>query len=80
MGVPVVSTRVASIGDVVIDNETGCLVPQKDVPALAEAIKGLIFDRERALRLAQNARALVNDILSEEKTLGRMEELFESAS
>lgn len=64
----------------VIDNETGCLVPQKDVPALAEAIKGLIFDRERALRLAQNARALVNDILSEEKTLGRMEELFESAS
>ena len=80
MGVPVVSTRVASIGDVVIDNETGCLVPQKDIPALAEAIKGLIFDRERALRLAQNARALVNDILSEEKTLGRMEELFESAS
>ncbi len=79
LGVPVVSTSVASIGDVVINNETGCLVPQKDVQALAEAIRGLTEDRERALRLAANARAMVLDKFSREQTLGRMEELFARA-
>lgn len=79
LGVPVVSTSVASIGDVVIDNETGRLVPQKDVQALADAIRSLIEDRENALRMAAAARALVLDKFSEENTLGRMEELFTRA-
>ncbi|MDO5537252.1 MAG: glycosyltransferase family 4 protein, partial [Desulfovibrionaceae bacterium] len=80
MGVPVVSTDVASISDVVKDGETGRLVAQKDERALADAMASLMDDRENALRMADNAMKLVNSMLSEENTLARMEHLFRSHS
>ena len=41
-GLPVVSTRVGGIPEVIIDGETGILVPPDDVPALREALRRLI--------------------------------------
>lgn len=77
MGVPVVSTDVASIGDVVKDGVTGRLVPQKDAPALADAIRDLVADREGTLRLAANARRLVASMFNADATVGNMSRLFE---
>jgi glycosyltransferase involved in cell wall biosynthesis len=44
MSLPVVATRVSSIPEIVIDGETGLLVPPDDAPALAEAVTRVLDD------------------------------------
>ena len=46
--VPVVASRVGGIPDVIIDGETGTLVPEKSPEAIADAVQQLLKDRERA--------------------------------
>lgn len=58
-GLPVVSTRISGIPEIVRDRETGLLVPSGDPVALAEAIAELLTDDALAKRLARQARALV---------------------
>ncbi|GAB2787966.1 glycosyltransferase family 4 protein [Halomonas shantousis] len=55
-GVPIVAARVDGIPDIVIDQESGVLVPAEDSDALAQAIAALIDDPERRTRLAAGAR------------------------
>jgi glycosyltransferase involved in cell wall biosynthesis len=54
-GLPVVSTRVGGVPEVVEEGQTGLLAPSGDVPALAEALLRLADDP--ALRAAMGARA-----------------------
>jgi len=54
---PVVATRVSSIPEIVIDGETGALVPPEDPKALAEAL-GRVLDDPGSLGAAGRARAL----------------------
>jgi glycosyltransferase involved in cell wall biosynthesis len=56
-GLPIVATRVGGVPEVVLDRQTGLLVPPQDTDALAQAIIQLIRDRDLASRLARNARA-----------------------
>jgi glycosyltransferase involved in cell wall biosynthesis len=57
MRVPVVSTAISGIPELVVDGETGLLVPPRDAQALAEATCTLLDDQERAQWLvAQAAR------------------------
>ena len=46
-GRPVVSTQVGGVDELVVDGQTGRLVPPGDAPALADAIAGLIRDPGR---------------------------------
>ena len=46
-GKPVVATRVSSIPEIVVDGETGLLVPPDDPDALAAAILGVLRDPGR---------------------------------
>jgi glycosyltransferase involved in cell wall biosynthesis len=55
-GLPVVAADVGGVAEVVIDEETGLLVPPEDAAALAAAIERLLADRE--LRVALGARGL----------------------
>lgn len=55
---PVVASRVEGIPEVVLDGETGLLVPPGDPEALAEAIGGLLEDPERGAALGARAREL----------------------
>jgi glycogen synthase len=55
-GVPVVASRVGGIPDVVVDGETGVLVPPGDVEALAEALDGLVADPGRRQQMCLHAR------------------------
>src|SRR5262249_32950666 len=55
-GVPVVSTEVSRIPELVKDQEPGILVPPRDCAALAAAIAGLLDDPARARRLAQQGQ------------------------
>jgi glycosyltransferase involved in cell wall biosynthesis len=56
MGVPVISTPVSGIPELITHGENGLLVPQRDGPALAGAMKLLLNDAELGQRLARNAR------------------------
>ncbi len=58
-GLPVVSTSVGGIPDVVTDNVTGALVPSGDPAALAHALAPYVQDCGLAPRHGANARALV---------------------
>ncbi|MDD5085646.1 MAG: glycosyltransferase [Candidatus Omnitrophica bacterium] len=68
-GVPIIGTAVGGIPEVIINGETGLLVPPKDKKALAEAIVVLLRDKPLAQRLASEARARVKDIFSLEDTV-----------
>ena len=53
---PVVASRVEGIPEVVLDGETGILVPPADAQALARAIDGLLEDPVRGAALGARAR------------------------
>jgi glycosyltransferase involved in cell wall biosynthesis len=83
LGKPVVATKVQGIPSVVLDNETGILVPPKDSKKLAEAIFKLIEDKSLRLKLGENAKNWVNKIVdgypqfSIEYMLYKLEKLYE---
>ena len=58
-GLPVIGSRVAGIDEVVVDDETGLLVPPDDAEALANALETVIEDRDKTFALGQAARKRV---------------------
>lgn len=56
---PVVSTRVSGIPELVQDGRTGLLAPEQDAAALADALERLSREPELARRLGEQGRALV---------------------
>ena len=56
-GLPCVATRVSGSEDVIIDGESGLLVPPEDPDALAEALVRLLTRPAEALALGRAARA-----------------------
>lgn len=58
-GKPVVATAVGGTPELVVDGETGILVPPGDVAALARALDGLLRDPERARRMGEAGRSRV---------------------
>jgi glycosyltransferase involved in cell wall biosynthesis len=58
-GIPVVTTRVAGIPELVEDGVSGLLVPPGDTDALADAISALLADPARRARMGEKGRAKV---------------------
>ena len=73
----VVSTRAGGLPEVVLDGETGILVPPADEPALAAAIVDLLKDpaRRRAMGRAGRARTIV--AFSDEAMVGRTLQVYQ---
>jgi glycosyltransferase involved in cell wall biosynthesis len=71
---PVIATRVGGIPEVVVDDETGWLVPPGDAAALAAAVRRLLDDSDRAARFGRAGRLRVETQFSweriAERTLG----------
>jgi glycosyltransferase involved in cell wall biosynthesis len=80
LGAPVVSTPVGGIGELVLDGETGLLVPEHDSAALADAIGLLLEDRVLAGELAERARAHVEERFSLERNVTGLRALFVEAA
>jgi glycosyltransferase involved in cell wall biosynthesis len=55
-GRPVVATNVGGLRDLVVDGETGILVPPRDPPALRAAVERLLADRELRHRMGAAGR------------------------
>jgi len=58
-GVPVVASRVSGIPEVVVDGETGWLVPPEDPEALAGALAQVLTDSDEARRRGEAGRRRV---------------------
>jgi colanic acid/amylovoran biosynthesis glycosyltransferase len=71
MELPVISTSISGIPEVVHPGDTGLLVPPGDVPALAAAIDGALRDPELRRRLGVNARAFVTDNFDQRQNVDR---------
>ncbi len=76
MGLPVVSTTVGSIPDVVVDGETGYVVPPRDAAALAERIEVLLEDASLRKRMGEQGRALVERVYSIDRMLDELERVY----
>ena len=55
-GLPVVACRAAAVPEVVLDGQTGVLVPPRDPEALARALADLLRRPERARELGEAGR------------------------
>ena len=75
-GCPSVSTRVGGIPEVVEDGESGVLVPQGDVDALAKALEALIHDPSRRRALGRGAQARARERFSAAVIVPRYEALY----
>lgn len=78
-GVPVVSTDVVGIGELVVDGATGLLVPPEDPVALAAALDRLLTDPALAARLGANGRRLVQRAFRPEDSCRALVEVFDTA-
>jgi glycogen synthase len=58
-GLPVIGSKVAGLDEVVINDETGLLVPVEDADGLAHALRTVIEDRDYTFKLGQAARERV---------------------
>jgi glycosyltransferase involved in cell wall biosynthesis len=63
-GRAVVASDVGGLRDLVVDGETGLLVPPRNAAALRGALERLLADRELRLRLGANARERVRELCS----------------
>jgi glycosyltransferase involved in cell wall biosynthesis len=79
MEVPVVASRIHGIPDVVMDGETGLLVPARDRRALAAALERLVSDPDLRRRLGRAGRAFVAEHYSWEENTAQMEALYRAA-
>jgi len=68
-GLPVVSTRIGGIPEMVIDNQTGFLVQPEDTVALAGAIEKVTNDRSLGQRLGQAGYERSQKLFSIEKNV-----------
>jgi glycosyltransferase involved in cell wall biosynthesis len=75
-GRPIVASRVATIPEVVLDGETGILVPPGDAPALAEALVQMAHDRQLAARLGEAGRRRLQQHFSLQKMVADTELLY----
>lgn len=72
---PLVSTTVAAIPEIVRDGETGLTVPPGDARALEDALRRLVAQPELRLRLGERAQAHVAREYDAQKNAGRLLDL-----
>jgi len=75
-GVPVVATDVSGIGEIVINNTTGLLIEQRNPRALADAVRTLAADYERALAMAEEGRRLVRRMFDPQTNIRALYTLY----
>ena len=73
---PVISTRVNAIPEVVRHGETGLLVEQRDAGAIAGAVRQLCAQPEEAALMAERGRKLVLELFDENTNIPALREVF----
>jgi glycosyltransferase involved in cell wall biosynthesis len=77
LGRPLVAPREGGPLEIVVDGETGILVPPRDASALAAAIERLIDDPELRRRMGDAGRARVDAVFDIRHHVRAMEAVFD---
>ena len=75
-GLPVISTPVGAIAEVVAVNESGLLVATRNPPALAEALNKLMVDATLRETMGTAGQAIANAKFGVEVMVDKMEQVF----
>jgi glycosyltransferase involved in cell wall biosynthesis len=78
-GLPVVATAVEAVPEIVVQGETGLLVPPRDPAAIADACAALLGDPGRARRMGEAGRARVAERFGWDHAAARMLEVLRPA-
>ena len=76
-GKPVVATRVSAAPEIVVDGETGLLVPPDDAAALADAVVSLLADAARATAMGEAGLARARSEFSVARMAERTAAVYE---
>ena len=77
-GIPNLSTRVASIPEVITDGETGLLIEPGDVDALTDGLRQLLTHNDLRMKISANSYALISDRFSLEKSVMELSDIYDS--
>jgi glycosyltransferase involved in cell wall biosynthesis len=76
-GLPVISTPLGGIPEMVEHEVNGELVPERDPTAICAALERMISDPERARRLGDKGRQIAREKFSIERSGRELRKLFE---
>jgi glycosyltransferase involved in cell wall biosynthesis len=76
MQLPVITTPIAGIPELVCDEETGLLVPERDAHAITLAIERLIKDPSLRSKLGQQGRRTIIGEYDIHHTAAKMASIF----
>jgi len=76
-GLPVVSTNVGGVAEVVVDRQTGLLAPSGDDDALAEAVARLGRDPEARRRMGELGRECARSLFSDQRMHEEYQKYYE---
>ncbi|TNE74206.1 MAG: glycosyltransferase family 1 protein [Bacteroidetes bacterium] len=76
-GVPVISTDVGGVRDVILENETGFIVPKNDTQTYAEKLLELIENEKKRESMSQNGWNHVRDKFSYQRLIADTERLYD---
>ena len=76
LGLPIVASNVGGIPDVVVDGESGILVPEKNPVALADAFKRLAADPSLTEHLLAGARKRISECFTWDGIIERQVEVY----
>jgi len=79
LGKPVIATCAGGPREIVIEGETGLLVPPSQPPALAAAILDLLADPEKRGRLGRNGRRRYQEFYSVERMAAETSHVYRKA-
>jgi glycosyltransferase involved in cell wall biosynthesis/uncharacterized protein involved in exopolysaccharide biosynthesis len=74
---PVVATNGGGVPEIVVHNETGLLVPMRDVEAMAEAICKLLADPSKRHSMGNKGRERVRAYFTIERTVKKVQAVYE---
>lgn len=77
-GKPIVASRVGAIPEIVLDGETGLLVPPGDPHSLAQALLEVLRDPEQGRRMGRKGRVRLEREFSVEKMVRATERIYDT--
>ena len=79
LNVPCIATDIGSINELIVDGETGLLIPADEISAMADALEKILSDRGLGERLAARARVRALEMFDLSKNAGLLEDLFRAS-
>ncbi len=79
LGTPCISTNVTGIPEVIHDKITGLVIEQGDAVGLADTLETLLGDKALRVRLAREARALIEEKFDIKRNAAELRECFAAA-